>query len=227
MEPMSVCVPKPICWQESRSIIQTGDLLQCRPTSLEGRRIVSATRQPLRDSGRPAWQNYSHSAMAGWTFGPSSIYPRLMHGETVGHRDAHVIDMEQEVARFPGYYDLWRIPMAAWGREHGPLLAWDAMLAAAGAGYGYRIIWWQWCYRRLPLARYWLRRVKNSESPTSQRVCSGLVHWAIRRGRGPQVSRYDCEVSPNDLPQIAEYVGTIFYTKQQVGNFLFHMERVS
>jgi hypothetical protein len=214
--------PRPITWPEALDIVQTGDLLQCRPVSLEGRQIVRLTKPA--SSGRPKWQQYSHSAMAGWKYGPANTYPRVMSGETVGHRNTHLIDLEAEIRTWPGYYDLWRVPRES--QVWWPEKSWDAMCAAAGSGYGHRVIFWQWCYHRLPFAKYWLPRIPNSESPSAQRVCCGLVHWALRQGQGPQVARYDCEVTPNDLPRIAVYVATLFHSQQQVENFLFSQERL-
>jgi hypothetical protein len=215
---------RPIDWQEAAEIIQTGDLLQCRPTNLMGREIVRHTK--LESSGRPRWQRYSHSAMAGWKYGRDNTFPRLMSGETVGHRNAHLIDLETEIRTYPGYYDLWRVvpwvPWVGWDSRK----SWDAICSAAGTGYGWKVIYWQWCFHRLPFATYWLPRIPNSESPSAQRVCCGLVHWALRRGQGPQISRYDCEITPNDVPRISNYVATLFCTQKQVENFLFSQERM-
>jgi hypothetical protein len=212
---------RPVAWPEAVRLVKTGDIGLCRPSTLEGRAIVRVTRMC-----------YCHAMMLGWKFGHAGALPRLMIGETVGHRDARLIDAHAEVVRYPGIYDVYRVRPEWWeaGAVASCELAWDFMCQAAGSGYSWTYIWREWVRFRLPKWLQWIcPPIANSQWPESPRDCSGLVHAALRFAGGPQVNPFDCEVVPGDLAdrRFFEYVCTLFENQQQVENFLFHMERVN
>lgn len=204
-----------ITWQEAQNVLQTGDVLIKRSSSLEGRIISNVTHFP-----------YSHAAMAGWaSTGGKNL---LLHGETVGHRNAHLIDLELEIRDFSGYYDAFRVLPEAFP-QYDPEKAWYFMCRCAGSGYGWSYIWRTWLRRRLG---NWVPPIPSSDAADAQRDCSGLVHACWRYGSGPQKARDsaaylsaaiwqadrsllapDMDVCPGDLtnPEAVSYLGTLYY----------------
>jgi hypothetical protein len=145
--------------------------------------------------------------MLGWAC------PRtLMIGETRQHADGRLIDCRGEIARWPGYYDVYRVRAPRFDAD----AAWTFMCHAAGSRYGWGHIARIWARRRLS----WLgvRPAENSDAPTVDRFCSELVHAALRAGRGPQVKEHDCDVAPGDLCDARHfrYLFTLFATEEQV-----------
>ena len=109
-----------------------------------------------------------------------------------------------EVERYPGLYDVYRLPERSWSRY----AAWWYMCSAAGSCYGWSAIWATWARRRLGR---WVPPIQNRDNPEFNRDYSGLVHSAIRFAGGPQVEPYDCDVAPGDLLELPfMYVGTLF-----------------
>jgi hypothetical protein len=181
---------QPASYAAVRSLIRNGDLALCRGSSVEGTLISEVT-----------GSQYTHATMLGWAR-PNT----LMMGETRQRADGRLIDCRSEIARWPGYYDVYRVR----SRTFDGNAAWTFMCHAAGSRYGW-----------LHLARVWARRrlgqrlippIPNSDDPSSERFCSELVHAAMRLAGGPQCKEFDCDVTPGDLassPHV-RYLFTLF-----------------
>jgi hypothetical protein len=172
-----------------RSSIRNGDIALSRGCTLEGSLITEVTGSA-----------YTHATMLGWAC------PRtLMIGETRQHADGRLIDCRSEIARWPGYYDVYRVRRQSFDAD----AAWTFMCHAAGSRYGWRHLARIWVRRRLP----WLGvpPAENSDAADAARFCSELVHAALRAGRGPRIKEYDCDVAPGDLcdPQHFRYLFTL------------------
>lgn len=183
------------CYDMARGLIRNGDIALSRGCTLEGSVITAVTGSP-----------YTHATMLGWAR-PAT----LMIGETRQHREGRLIDCRSEIARWPGYYDVYRVR----SRRYDGDAAWTFMCHAAGSGYGWRRLGRIWVRRRLP----WLGILPapNSDEPGVERFCSELAHAALRAGRGPQVREHDCDVAPGDLsaPEHFRYLFTLFVTEEQ------------
>lgn len=190
----------PVSYAAARRLIRNGDIALSRGSTIEGEIIERATGSP-----------YSHATMLGWAK-PDT----LMIGETRQHRDGRLIDARSEIARWPGYYDVFR----PWSPHYSGDAAWTFVCHAAGASYGWRHLITAWLRRRLA----WLfptAAAPNSDEPDVPRFCSQLVHAALRAGDGPQVTDLDCDVAPGDLadPGEFQFLFTLFATPDQVRAF--------
>ena len=187
---------RPVAYSFAREQIQTGDILLCRGTSIEGMLISRVTHAP-----------YTHAAMAGYSG------RCLMSAETVQHHDARLISLSSEVKKWPGYYDVFRVRT----RDYRPDLAWSFMCHAAGACYSWRHISRTWLRRRLG---EWCPAIPNSDDPEVPRDCSALVHAALRYAGGPRLKEFDCDVVPGDLadPRYFEYQFTLCGTQAQAAS---------
>lgn len=207
-------------WSDAKRVIQTADLLLCRKSSLEGHAISVITQS-----------SKVHAAMAGWVVDECHLHRQLMMCETIQHKAARAIDLEAEVERWPGYYDVYR-PLH-WSIPGGQQIAWYWIRRSTGSCYGWNYIWRIWLRRSSAkwlgrflffvgrergrrwgkaIARTVIPAIQNSEIPGTNRDCSALDHAAMRQGGGPQVEKYDCDVAPGDLtdPSKFGYIGTLF-----------------
>jgi len=188
-------------WPTALRTLRTADILLCRKSNLMGKAIEHVTHS-----------QYVHAAMVGWTYSYENRYARLMMGETISHHDARVIDLESEIARWPGYYDAFRVRKYNWRHDDGPDMAWHFMREASGGCYGWNYIWRVYFRRRL--GRWLIPPIQNSDNPWDQADCSGLVHRAIRNASGPMWEKHDCDVTPGHLSErFTDYVGTLVYTQ--------------
>jgi len=201
-------ITRPISYPEYRKQAVTGDILLCRPASLEGRWITEVTHE-----------SYSHAAAAGWAGADA-----LMLAETRQGTGARLISLSGEVDQWSGYYDVFR-PIRAVRPD--PAVAvfranpfdsdafWSFMCHAAGTKYGWRFISRVWARRRLG---HWVPPIQNSDDPRFPRDCSGLVHAAMRVAGGPQLRKYDCDVVPGDLAESEglEYRWTLYASQEEV-----------
>ena len=199
MQP-SVLDLKPVLYNDVRKKIRTGMIGLARATSLEGRIIQRETASP-----------YSHATLFGWC---GNV---LMIGETREHNDARLISASQEIRiNPPGCYDVFKLRSP---RNYKPEEAWAFMCRAAGARYGWNHILRVFARRtRLGIP---LSPIPNSDDPVFPRDCSALVHAALRNSGGPQFKTFDCDVVPGDLahPAFTQYVGTLFYSAEQIEKF--------
>ena len=148
-----------VSYDAVRGSIRNGDIALSRGCTLEGSLITEVTGSA-----------YTHASMLGWA------YPRtLMIGETRQHADGRLIDCRSEIARWPGYYDVYRVRPQRFDAD----AAWTFMCHAAGSRYGWTHIARIWARRRWS----WLgvRPAENSDAPDVDRFCSELVHAALRR----------------------------------------------
>lgn len=189
-----------LSWLKAQRALRTGDILLLRPPpggSLRSRIFHLGIR-------RITHSRYIHAAMVGSVWSNHLQAWLWQHAETVGHRNAHIIDLEQEVFDNAGLYDIYR-PR---GLDFNPAAAWYFMQRCAGSGYGWSYIWRTWARRRLG---NWVPPIPSTNFFTTQRDCSGLIHAALRYGNGPQVADYDCDVAPGDLAHLHrfEYIATL------------------
>lgn len=211
----------PIPWSKAKDILHTGDILLCRKSSIMGEAISYVT-----------GSDRVHAAMVGWVKDDNSTHLQLMMAETIQQYAARVIDLEGEIRRWPGYYDVYR-PLA-WSQVHGRWDAWLWIRRSSGSCYGWKYIWriWlrrsgaKWTGRALfflgrnrgrrwgkAIARAFIPAIPNSDIPGTNRDCSALIHATLRQGGGPQVEKHDCDVAPGDLTDRSkfEYIGTLVY----------------
>ena len=184
-----------------KALLRTGDIVLFRASSIEGHLIAEETGSP-----------YSHAAMIGFTPRRLMIAETIQHADEFGPSGVRLLPLSITVTRWPGYYDVYR-PLST---DYDGDEAFDFMLGALGAHYGWRHI-----------SRVWLRRhlghvippIPNSDVPRWPRDCSALDHAAMRFGHGPQVKTFDCDVTPGDLanPEEMEYLGTLLPEDAFVG----------
>jgi hypothetical protein len=190
---------KPLDYLHARQwLLKTGDIALCRASSLGGKLIGNATNAA-----------YTHATLIGWA-APTA----LMIAETRQHVGARLISLSGEVARWPGYYDLFRPRSESYDAQ----LAWAFMCHAAGTAYGWRHI------ARVFGRRHWpsiIPPIPNSPLPTWKRDCSALVHAALHEGDLPRIKKYDCDVVPGDLADVVlfEYLGTLFPHSLAAGGY--------
>jgi hypothetical protein len=197
---------RPVSYAAIRPEIRNGDIALARPSSIEGLLITEVTKA-----------GYSHATMVGWLGAGRGARNVLLIGETRQRIGARLISFSAEIARWPGYYDLFRVRRDACPRFCNRR-AWRFMARAGGAQYSWSDILRIWLRRRLG------RRMPvspNSDDPMQPRFCSALVHAALRAGGGPQVAAYDADVAPGDLGQadVFDYVATLFWSEEQASQF--------
>ena len=187
---------KPVSYAAVRDRIRNGDIALCRGGSVQGMLISEVT-----------GSQYTHATMLGWAK-PNT----LMIGETRQRADGRLIDCRSEIARWPGYYDVYRVCL----RPFDGNAAWTFVCHAAGSKYGWAHIARIWARRRL--GERLVPAIPNSDDPASERFCSELVHAALRTAGGPQCKEFDCDVAPGDLacsPHL-RYLFTLFACEAQV-----------
>jgi hypothetical protein len=204
---------RPVSYAAIRPRIRNGDIALARPSSIEGLLIAGITKA-----------EYCHATMVGWLGagrGGPAVMSRssdvLLIGETRQHVGARLISFSAEIARWSGYYDLYRVRRDVFGTFRNSL-AWQFMARAGGAQYSWHDIARIWLRRRLGT---WMPVADNSDDPMRPRFCSALVHAALRAGNGPQVAKYDAAVVPGDLCDLNlfEYVATVFWNDHEAEEF--------
>ena len=200
---------RPLTWMDALNVIQTGDILLCRGNSAMGKAISRVTKSP-----------YVHAAMAGWIRLGWSNTACLVMGETVQQHAARIIDLQGEVVRYPGLYDIYRVREGYCNYD--PCMAFDWMRQASGGGYGWGAILQIWLRRRVSSK---FPPVPNSDDPQFNRDCSGLVQSALRHSGGPISAVHDSDVAPGDLAHtlLTRYIGTLYHTDEQVADALRRM----
>jgi hypothetical protein len=178
-----------------RSLLRTGDLALSRADGGPSNRLI------VLGTGSP----YVHATMLGWCGGV------LMLAEARQWRESRLVTLSSQVKCWPGLYDVYRVR-----RPFRPCAAWNAMLRATGAPYG----WGQ-------LLRVALRKVfgrlppaeGNEEAADFPRDCSALVNFACRAGgHVPRPDLPDEEVEPGHFAaaSFARYICTLYWSQEQV-----------
>jgi hypothetical protein len=198
---------KPVSYAAVRDLIRNGDVALCRGGSVEGSLISEVT-----------GSQYTHATMLGWAK-PDT----LMIGETRQRADGRLIDCRSEIARWPGYYDVYRVR----SRPFDGNAAWTFMCHAAGSRYGWAHIARIWARRRL--GEHFASPIPNNDDPGRERFCSELVHAALRAGGGPQFQTFDCDVAPGDLArgEHVRYLFTLFASDAQAEEARQIAERIA
>ncbi|MGA2032322.1 MAG: hypothetical protein ABSG68_08715 [Thermoguttaceae bacterium] len=198
----------PVRYADIRDDVAQFTIALARPCGVEGRLICDATSA-----------QYSHATALGWLFGGmESGEEVLLCGETREHIGARLIPFGDEIQRYPGGYDLFRVR-----RQFSRARAWAFMARAANHPYGWNHIVRVGLRRladrwRMPCLKRFVAPIGNSDDPGWPRDCSALVHAALRQGGGPQLRAADSDVVPGDLadPRQFDYWCTPYWSDDQV-----------
>ena len=174
---------RPVPYREARGMIQDGDLLLWLPSTLSGNAITTVTHSL-----------YSHAAMAAWW------RDHLMVLESVQWRGGDTARLSDQVARWPGLCDVYRVPGEyRW-------CAVDAAIERIHVPYG-------WLSLAHILARKYLGLCRHSEyivPPTTPLVCSAFVCDSYRRaGLDLVPGKPAWAAEPGDIAKAGKYLLTI------------------
>lgn len=205
---------RPIAYADYRRIAESGDILICRSSSIEGGIITRVT-----------GAEYSHASLVGWINPHRRDDPdssALMIVESVQHHGTRIIPLSGEIRQWSGLYDVYRpkdvyprlYPFSN-GYDGDAAFAWSCR--GAGSSYGWLDLARVGCrrYACWPLDR--LPAVPNSDDPRFPRDCSCRVHAATRLHGGRILKAKDCDVVPGDFsdPRFFAYRGTLYFHEHE------------
>lgn len=149
--------------------------------------------------------DYAHVVMLGWDCGH-----RVLLASESTTPESRTIPFSAIVAKNQGCVDVYRLTEA----RRGPVnmyRAWEFMLRAGGQDYPEMILIHDWLTITGIAER---RHYPNSDDPTTRRVCSQLVHAALRVAGMDPIAKYDCDVYPGHFARadVGEYVGTLVFS---------------